>query len=612
MFRFYFLNHLLNKEFLMRTAMAIKQQLAISSRYGCDEQVVLKQTLTLHNKTIRALTTLPDGRLASGDDEGIIKVWDTQKWQCLLSFGGDYGSISCLIAVPDGRLLSVSGSLITVWNTQSGKALQNLKGSDETWANIDALITLPDGRLASSESKGIIKVWDFRKWQCLQTLQGDNKQVRALAVLPNSRLASGSFGGTIKLWDIKTGQCLQTLPGHTDSISALTMLPDGRLASGSSDKTIKLWDIKTGQCLQTLSGHSSYIHDIKVLPEGRLISCSQDSTIKVWDTNTGECLQTLAGHTNNIVQRLAILPDGRLASGSYDKTIKVWEFPFEAAKLKADKLWTEKKYAEAIKIYHALTKQSFQPATETLTKLLKSPTHENCFAFITVYIELSKHEPDNRDYQHALANLYLTLAKLSPVVQQSKLACQEAKQSYLKILRSLPSDNKAAAGLASVEQFTKTLEKQAEERAAEEDALKLKEESIRQKAVAEQCRQLKALEIEKAKVTAEKALESKLKQLRDSWPTANPSQLMKTYELIAKENSDNPQPLVEMGLYRLRIAEKESDRDLKFMCLGKAKELLVRALEIDDFHEEARKAYKKVDEAIHFEIGKANNVRPKP
>ena len=48
----------------------------------------------------------------------------------------------------------------------------------------------------------------------------------------------------VRIWDARTSELLETLQGHGDRVKSVVFTPDGRgLVSGSYDKTLKYWDI---------------------------------------------------------------------------------------------------------------------------------------------------------------------------------------------------------------------------------------------------------------------------------------------------------------------------------------------------------------------------------
>jgi WD40 repeat protein len=292
----------------------------LSASLLADE--ALLRTLNGHASAVRALAVLPDGRLASGADDGTIKLWDAATGQLKATLEGHSGWVTVLELLPDGRLASGSyDPTIKLWDPASGQLQATLEGHSD---QVMALAVLPDGRLASGSYDRTIKIWDPATGQLTATLKGHTGGVWALAVLPDGRLASGSYDRTIKIWDLATGQLTATLEAHSGWVMALAVLPDGRLASGAGDRTIKIWDPATGQLTATLKGHTGGVWALAVLPDGRLASGGSDNTIKLWDPATGQLQATLEGHSDQVMA-LAVLPDGRLASGASDGTIKLWD-----------------------------------------------------------------------------------------------------------------------------------------------------------------------------------------------------------------------------------------------------------------------------------------------
>ena len=159
-------------------------------------------TLKGHTDTINALTFTPNGKmLASGSDDGTIRLWDSSTGTQLLSLSSE--KTNSLAFSMDGKTLaSISNfSQIQLWNISTGKQLTSLKE------------------------------------------QNDSVTVLAFSTDSNI-LASGSRDGVIQLWDISTGNKLTDLKGHVDWVSALLFSPDGKaLVSGSSEGAIFLWHV---------------------------------------------------------------------------------------------------------------------------------------------------------------------------------------------------------------------------------------------------------------------------------------------------------------------------------------------------------------------------------
>jgi WD40 repeat protein len=199
---------------------------------------------------------------------------------------------------PDGgRLATIGGGQLSVWETATGRALWKLR------APVDAVAFSPDGKRIATST--------HYRWK-LELVQG-RKRERKVA-------------GDVTFWDADSGKELMRLDGGAKGIA---FDPDGkRLAAGHSDGSVTVWDAENGQVLVQMGGHSNVINSLSFSRDGRRIAtASDDHTVRIWDARVGQELLTLRGHDAPVVS-VAFSPDGtRLASAhaKQPSQVKLWE-----------------------------------------------------------------------------------------------------------------------------------------------------------------------------------------------------------------------------------------------------------------------------------------------
>jgi WD40 repeat protein len=289
-------------------------QIKLWPRDGAGEPMILR-----HGSKIGSLAVLADGRLASGGDDGKIKLWPEEGTgePVVLTHGSPVRSLAVMA---DGRLASGGDDrdgTIKLWPRDSvGEPVVLRHGSPALF-----LAVLADGRLASSGEFGQIKLWPRDGVGEPVALPHKNNSARlSLMVLADGRLASGDFDGQITLWP-RDGVGEPLVLAYGGSIGSLALLADGRLASSGFDGQIKLWP-RDNVGEPVVLSHGGAVRSLVVLADGRLASGGQDGKIKLWPRDgVGEPMVLRHG---SAVLSLAVLPDGRLASGGGDGKIKLW------------------------------------------------------------------------------------------------------------------------------------------------------------------------------------------------------------------------------------------------------------------------------------------------
>ncbi|KAG8718386.1 hypothetical protein FRC09_012736 [Ceratobasidium sp. 395] len=283
---------------------------------------------------VYSVAVSPNGyRIASGSDDGTVRVWDAGTGDIVLGplQGGDSCRMNCVAFSADGRWIASGSndSTIRVWNAETGESrLGPLQGDDLDGAIISVTFS-PDGHnLTSSSSHAIVRVWELKTGQSILELHGHSEYVNSAAFSPDGRwIASYSYDETLRIWDAQTGDSvLKPLCGHSDTVWSIAFSPDShRIVSGSNDSTIRIWDAKTGDMLLGPLQAQSEVQSVAFSADGRRVaSCYADKTVRIWNAQTGDLvMQPLDGHSGEVTS-VAFCPDGRVVSGSRDKTIRIW------------------------------------------------------------------------------------------------------------------------------------------------------------------------------------------------------------------------------------------------------------------------------------------------
>lgn len=286
-------------------------------------------------------------RLASGDDNGIVRVWDLADWGSqiggpLSGHAGAVGAFSLLNQGTSGELL-VSGSIdgtIRAWDAEAGTCVLGPFQEDSTgirslcsWMNSDG-----HAELASGDLKGIIRVWDLVEGRPVDgPYSGSTSSVTALTCWSESNLISGGADGVIRIWDLATKEQVREIPtGHAAAVWALTAWQDSdgpRLAIAGADGLLRVCDANKGTIInQSASPHGPGVWAMTSWKdqagERRIASGSLDGTICIWTADCKRLGQPFGGHSSS-VSALAWwrAPNGdvRLASAGDDALIRLWD-----------------------------------------------------------------------------------------------------------------------------------------------------------------------------------------------------------------------------------------------------------------------------------------------
>ena len=306
----------------------------------------IKSRLSRHS--IITLTFSADGKtIATGDEDGIVRLWDATTRTEHASLKARTGWITAIAFTEDNSILASgdTGKHIHLWDARTGEQRAILNGHAHT---ITALTFAPDGKtLASGSLDGTIRFWDINTAKELSVFTSDHiMDSRKIAFSKdNTTCVTSTFNGKTQTWDIKTGHKVNTFTiapiAKTDAMAlspdatlfAFQGTPNARIVtSGNGNRRgghsqqnfrkIRFWDLRTEIEIKPLESEFS-VNAFTFSPDNKILATAESfKGPRLWDMSTGRELLDL-----NVSDKvLAFSSDGKiLATGGNFRETHVWD-----------------------------------------------------------------------------------------------------------------------------------------------------------------------------------------------------------------------------------------------------------------------------------------------
>jgi WD40 repeat protein len=175
---------------------------------------------------IISIVDLGNNQMAVASLNYIVRIFDPNSYHIPLNVinQASYGFINSMIKLSNENLLATGNSdgVIKVWDIS--QSTSEPKAQISIGSSVNALIQLPNENFVSAGNDGTIRVWNVTSstQQPVQTIY--TTRINSLLLLSNSNVASGHNDGHVRVWNLlsKTAHFPVTVFSGTSPINSLS------------------------------------------------------------------------------------------------------------------------------------------------------------------------------------------------------------------------------------------------------------------------------------------------------------------------------------------------------------------------------------------------------
>ena len=297
-----------------------------------------------------AITISLDGRLAAtGNWDGVIKVWDIQRSTCITKIVRPglkepvprTTAIQSLAFSPDNQHLAATGSrceIVYTWDPRTGTPLATFHDPQrETRSSYPSLprpvAFSPDSRLlactapaGTTDGPDVVLVWDVVTGERIACLTEQPSFVRSLCFSPcGQTLAIGSDKGTVQVWNVNTWE-QQRVYQNYDGTSRMSVCYSQEgvlqtLENALEKNTVVVWDVERHEKRYTYVEKEWEIEEALFSSSSHFVVAGGKEWA-VWSPGDTNPRKLPYLHVNGTPNSVAFSQDGKkVAAGGYGSTL---------------------------------------------------------------------------------------------------------------------------------------------------------------------------------------------------------------------------------------------------------------------------------------------------
>ena len=240
-------------------------------------------------------------------EDNAIRIWNTDTWDIEQTCINPTDAVHAVAFSPNTHLLASGDEdgLIRIWTTATKES--QLQGNDNHTSTVKALAFSPNlKKLLSASYDASVRIWNTETGGIERVLLGHTQSVWSAVFLSNQRVASASDDKSIRIWNIETGKCERMLLGHKAEVRCITYSDVWRKLASVSANTVRVWNTDTWRCEHVFRDKEE-VKFVRFLPERKILTRLWYGKSPIWDLDTGACVRVL--QDQGVADSWALSPD---------------------------------------------------------------------------------------------------------------------------------------------------------------------------------------------------------------------------------------------------------------------------------------------------------------
>jgi WD40 repeat protein len=199
-----------------------------------------------HEAPINKLQLLSESTIATGDDAGVVKIWDCRQSTEVMKFTLHEDFVSGFTYCSENQTLISVGGDATLCSYDLRKKNNSFR-SDDQESELHCVDIIKNNRkVVVGTQDGVLLTFSWGKWgDCTDRYPGHPQTVDCMLKIDESSILTGSSDGLIRAVSIQPNRILGIIGDHEDfPVEGMQKDREGKfLGSYSHDDVLRFWDI---------------------------------------------------------------------------------------------------------------------------------------------------------------------------------------------------------------------------------------------------------------------------------------------------------------------------------------------------------------------------------